>query len=403
MGMPSGIGKTYVKRQASSWGTAESSFSDTTDLFGTAKFIPSPKIAALVAEYMRGNFHAQPVVAGSREGMEFTLSKKLSGPSSTTPVANPAEHPDALLIKAILGASSIQGYSATNLATGGTISAINYTDGTLTTALSGQAVLVPYSGGRGWVWAKTINTAGSPDVITPACPLAVAPASSGTIYGSNVCYLTPDAPEAFTTQWRGGNANAGVRMRDCVMTGFKMAFKTNGQVDIDATVRTAYADILGGSTPAQYILPFPDLPTIFGANGSRFYSVQAGAQEAVPKVEIEMKQEVKPRGDMNQTDGYLGYDVTDRDITVTVWRTSNNMTTELDTVGSEIDAVQIDLCNIPGRAASILLRNAQISESKTWEDEDGVVMQKSVYKCRPTAADTAGGAPANSPFRIAFG
>lgn len=402
MGYPSALGKLWIKRQAGGAGVAESSFSDVTDILNTEKFLMPTKVQVLLSEYLRGNYHAHLAVPGSREGNEFPIKKKLSGFSATTPTANPTEFPDAVLLKALLGGSSIAGYSATALA-GGIASAINYTDGQLSAALSGHGVLVPYSGGRGWVWAKTINTASAPDVLTPACPLAAAPSGSGVIYGGNTLYLSADAPELFTTQWRGGNANAAVRARDCVPLSCKLTFQAGQQPTSEYQIRVGYPDPgVGGGAPALYSVPWPDLPMIAGVNGGRYYSVEAGAVEAVPKIEIDIRQSVEPRGDVNALDGFLGYDVTDREVIVTVESLSANIGSEFKTVGAETDAIQIDLCTTPGRAWSALIRNAQIRE---WEhaDENGVVKYKRVYHCRPTAGDTAGGNPAGSAFRLVYG
>ena len=116
MGIPTTIGRFAVKEQASSWGTPETSFANANYLEAQIAVL-TPAQASVQAEVMRASWFATTRLDGGKGPTELSLTTPLHGFSTAAPTDHPTEHPDALLLRSVLGANVLGGY-ATDVAGG---------------------------------------------------------------------------------------------------------------------------------------------------------------------------------------------------------------------------------------------------------------------------------------------
>ncbi len=247
---PSRLGRVQIQLQ-SGWGTAVANGSFVDD-DGIECEVGYPEVAqeAITTEAMRSNYAADRILAGSKSGATMSLTMPLHGwAKGATPSGDPATHPDAILLASALGGIYTDGY-ATNITSGGDTDTIAYS-GAPDSNWIGQALMVPISGGYCIGWAKSVDSgANTVDLINA---LTAAPASSGTVYGSNTCFLSNDTRTPFTLFYKAAVSGITVKMVDCVVTAAKITMNAKGQpvgeVTIQATDWTVEA---GAGQTAQY-------------------------------------------------------------------------------------------------------------------------------------------------------
>lgn len=409
MGVPSTLGRFAVKEQSSSWGTPETVFANANFLEATMS-VPTPVQDSVQADVMRADFFAPTRVAGGKAATEISLSMPLHGFSTASPSADPTEHPDALLLRSVLGSGSADGYHASDLS-GGTASAIELTDGTGVAADVGHALLVPISGGHSVGWVSALNSTASPDTYTMIRDLSAAPSSSGAIYGSQVAVLDNTQPTPFTLEWLGSTANMGMRFSDCVVTSATITLNAREQPTLEVTIRAAnWTNGVTGAPSAAALTDRPQMPVVLGDNAARV--IDATGAQACGQVSIAMTAEVVDEVNYSGQ-GISRFVVTKRTAEVTTVTPaassgagSLDNPASLSTPGTSAGALQIDANCTPGRAFSLLIAAGQLKELQSVGDSGGIVavttvMEPGIYTSDSTDTGSVS-SPGNKPFRLAW-
>lgn len=406
------LGQVYVKDQGGSWGTAAGSFG-AVDRMSCKPFFPKLVEEALATDTFRSGFHAQLVQSGSREGMEFTLEHTLQGVNASTPSADPTlQGGDALCLRSVLGSAQSKGYAGALSGSGQLANNIKYPDTTLSADWVGQAALLAcsaYASGRRWVWAKTVTTAATPDELVPWVDLGTAPTASSVSYGSLTFWASNEAPQPFTVAV--GYANGyGVIARDCVCTSAVLEAGGGRLPRIVYTVRAGYWTIEAIAW-AAYTDQYPELPMSAAGNGA-FLFMSLGEGDDLPSVRVEMTQSVAAGKRLDGVDGFGRYRMTERaqKVTITeILQGSGSGSGAFDEgfypPGQAAAELQLDLCAIPGRGASLLVPSQQVLARATFEDENDLVIRKTELGCRPVTSEspTSGAGAVGSHFRFALG
>ncbi len=406
MGFPSNIGKVYVKEQAGSWGTAETSFS-ATDLMSAKPFLPKFVQEALQSQVFRGGWHAVPIQAGSRQGADFTIEHTLQGWSTGGPSGDPTEHPDALLHRSVMGGGASYGYRSNMLhSSGQTTTLAKYTNGQATSAGSGMGVLYNLVGGsREIAWHKTFAD-GAQDDFALWQTMAAAPDYNGgtnIVYGGRTCWQSLTQPTPFTCQVYLGQSDgaAAVQYRDCVVVSARLEGVVGKLPKVVYGVKAGYWSVTGSWTVAQYTDNYPEMPPLYGASGSRV--LYASSPTLFPAFSIELTADVQPADNFAATDGFKKYIVTNREMKVEIKHLVETYASYFPTPGTELaTGLQIDLNTTPGRGCSYFLPTPQVASVVDDEDASGIVTRKTTYMARPTALETAGANAANSHGRVVF-
>lgn len=388
-------GRLAIKEQASSWGTAETSFSATDYLEVQGPIVPPMPRETLSVDTFRPGNTAPPRVPGSKAGGTISFTIPLHGVSSTVPAANPTIHPDATIIKAALGGGAADGYSTT--VTGGT--AATPTDSSIPTAHAGYCSLYPLAAGysAGWNSVVTLNTSSALIFQLADDPVA------GTALGSYVCWLSNDDAVPLTIDWLGSDATAHIRYIDCLPSKITITFAAKQQPSMEVEFTfLSWANVGSGGAPADYAYQYPRIPAFIGANGARA-SVDATAH--CPKtvvIEITQTLEQVECGSADQGVDSLAW--TDRMMRVSVTTTPSDLseTPWTSTPGDTGDPVQIDACTQPGRGVSVLLPRPQVAEQPTPVGNGNLLGVTTIYECTVWSGDTGTTAPADTPARIAF-
>jgi len=411
MGVPSNLGRFAVKTQASGWGTPETVFANA-NFVEAAMSIPTPAQDSVQADVMRADFFATTRVAGGKGPTDISLSMPLHGFSTASPSADPAEHPDALLVRSVLGSGSADGYHASDL-TGGTAGSVELTGATGTADDVGHALLVPISGGHSVGWVSALDTSGSPDAYTLIRDLSAAPSSSGAMYGSQVAVLDNTQPDPFTFEWLGATANAGMRFSDCVVTSATITLNAREQPTLEVTIRAAnWTNGVTGAPSAAALADRPQMPVVLGDNAARVID-SLGAQ-ACGQVSIAMTAEVVD--EINYSgQGISRFVVTKRtaEVTMITPATSGTPTAgsldnpaSLTAPGTAAGAIQVDANTTPGRAFSVLIAAGQVKELQSIGDSGGLVAVTTVVEPGLYTSDTTDTgsvtSPGNKPFRLAW-
>lgn len=400
MGFPREIGRVWLKEQASGWGVEESSFADA-DHISAEAVLPDLVQEELLVPAFRGGFHAHAIEAGERVGSDLVLTHKFEGLSRATPSANPTATPVDLCLKSVLGSQASIGYKAAVASTGQANNKVTYADGDLATSWAGMAVLLAVAAaasGRQFAWAKTITTASNPDELIPWQNLAGATTNGSASYGAIVSWLSLAQPTPFTGQVALGQADGGAvfRLRDGVCPNIKMRLVGGQLASTTYTIRGGYWSKAGTWTPGQYAQTYPQLPMLDVANGARLS--YAGSLTTIPEVEIEMSATMEPARGIG---GFAKWKMTNREVKVTSTHILDDYS-DLTAPGTEVTTgLQIDLCTIPGRAASAFGPTYQAAAHSKDEAAGGFVVRKNVWKFRLPDTETAGANASGSPFRFA--
>jgi len=412
MGIPTSTGRFAVKEQASGWGTAETSFANANFLEAQI-VIPTPAQASVQAEVMRASYFATTRVASGKGPTEVSLTMPLHGFSTDAPTTYPSETPDALLLRAALGASTLFGY-ATDV-TGGSATELTVTSGEA--AICGLAVMAPMavSGDYsiGWVKDKTTTTyTMQRKWALTAAGADQTPDSSGTVYGSNSIYLTATQPTPFTFEWLGSSANVSFRFYDCVVTSATITLNAREQPTLSVTIKAAnWTNVGSGGAPSAAALANrPQMPVVLSDNGARV--VDANAEQKAGSVSIAITTDVADEINYDAPQGLSRFVVTKRTVETTIVgpaaassASSLDNPASLAVPGYDAGAVQIDAGTTPGRAFSALIPSGQLKELQALGDADALVSVTSVIECAMYSGDTTDGstqAAMNTPFRLAF-
>lgn len=396
------LGRLALKTQAA-WGTAESSFSSSTDVLEVeAPFIPQLGMEALRVDTFRPAFTEPPIYPGSKAAVDITIRGPLHGWSATTPTNNPTSFPDALLMARILGnIASGAGYT-TALAAGGSTTATKYTDGQGNTAWEGFAQLLTRSGGYEVGWLTDIDTTTSPDSGTLITAIAAAHSGTGTAYGSLVPYLSADYDlSPLTFQWLGTAASDQIRFFDGAMKSFKLMLRAKRQPMFEATLSFLDWTVVGsGGAPANFAYPWPQMPAWMGSSSPAYLNSSA---KALSEVTIEITQDLIEAPGHSSAQSTAQWIASNRRVTVETLETSTNLSTLLGAPGDDLNVLQVDLNSTPGRAGSFLLANGILIEQPKIEDMGGILgLRRKLGAQDFTDVASASAAPANTAVRFAF-
>ena len=411
MGVPSNLGRFAVREQ-SAWGTEQTTFTNAHFIECTMS-VPTPVQESIQADVMRADHFATTRLAGGKGPVEISLSMPLHGFSSSTPSGNPSEHPDALLLRSVLGSAEQGGYHASDLA-GGSASTLNLTNGTAVVADVGRALLVPLASGHSVGWVSAMADGGDPDTYGLIRDLSAAPHSSGAILGSNSIALDKTQPTPFTLQFLGSTANVSYRYSDAIVTSATINLNAREQPMLEVTIRAAnWTNVGSGGAPtAEALADRPQLPVVLGDNGARV--VNSSGALACGQLSIAMTSEVVD--EINYSgQGISRFVVTKRmvEITAVTPATSGSPAAgaldnpaSLGTPGASVGAIQVDANTTPGRAFSALVAAGQLKELQALGDSGGIVAITTVVEPAQYTSDTTSSgslsSPANTPFRIAF-
>ena len=411
MGVPSNLGRFAVREQSSGWGTPESTFTNAYYL-ECSMSIPTPVQESIQADVMRADHFATTRVAGGKGPVEISLSMPLHGFSTASPSGSPTEHPDALLLRSVLGSAEQGGYHASDLS-GGTASAIELADGTGVVTDVGRALLVPLASGHSVGWVKELDESANPDTYSMIRDLSAAPHSSGAIFGSNAIVLDKTQPTPFTLQFLGSTANVGFRFSDAVVTAATVTLNAREQPTLEVTIRAAsWSNDEGGAPSAEALANRPQLPVVLGDNGARV--VNSAGSLACGQLSIAMTSEVVDEVNFSGQ-GISRMVVTKRSVEVTTVTPATSGTptggaldnpAALGTPGTSVGAIQVDANTTPGRSFSALIANGQLKELQALGDSGGIVAVTTVVEPALYTSDTtdtgAVTSPGNTPFRLAF-
>ena len=412
MGIPTTIGRFAVKEQASSWGTPETSFANANYLEAQIAVL-TPAQASVQAEVMRASWFATTRLDGGKGPTELSLTTPLHGFSTAAPTDHPTEHPDALLLRSVLGANVLGGY-ATDVA-GGSATTLDVTTGVA--SICGSALMPPMATSGdysiGWVKAKASDeyTMQRKWALT-AAGAEQQPNSSGTLYGSNSIFLTNTQPTPFTLEWLGSTANMKFRFSDCVVTSATINLNAREQPQLAVTIRSAnWTNVgSGGSPSAEALTNRPQMPVVLSDNGARV--VNAAAEQKAGSATLTMTADVADEINYDAPQGIAKFVVTKRTVEVqmvapaaSTGESSLDNPASLLAPGTAAGALQLDAGTTPGRAFSALIPSGVVKEVQALGDSNSLVSITTMLECGIYAGDTTDGStPAvmNTPFRVAF-
>lgn len=401
---PLKLGRLALKTQGSGWGTMETSFA-ATDYIEAEVGTPVLVQETHRIDPIRSGFEEPEVFGGSRLIDLPIRIPFLHGFKSTTPSADPVEHPDALIMKLGLGAAVHTGYVATNIASGGTTSTVKVTAGN--TNWRGSGILVPVSGTPAYelVLVGDVNTGATPDEVTPFVTLQRTPSSSGTHYGSNTIYLSTATPSPVTLDWIGPDAGHHVRYGDGLVKSFRVVATAKKPPFMEAVLRfTATRTFPGsGGSLAAYAYGYPALPPLLKPNGSAVYF--NGAWATVSEASFGVECTLGDSEGWASDEGVAQQTVTDRKVTASVLIPSTNtFTDEMLASGAAISKLYAVLaCATPGNCAAFALTAPKLIDCAQFRDRNQLLAVEYTMAGQVYAGDGGAGAGAgNSGARFIF-
>tara|TARA_R110000824_G_scaffold11125_2_gene48373 strand:+ start:1914 stop:3173 length:1260 start_codon:yes stop_codon:yes gene_type:complete len=418
MGIPTTLGRFAVKEQASGWGTPETVFANANFLEAQIT-VPTPGQMSVQADVMRASWFATTRVDGGKGPTEISLTMPLHGFSTAAPTGDATEHPDALLLRSVLGGSAQNGYATDP--NGGDLNTLNVNAAIAN--IGGYAVLAPMAStspveySTGWVKTKTTTAYDMQNNFAlTAAGATQTPDTAGTIFGSNAVFLSNTQPTPFTMEWLGSAANVSFRFSDCVVTSATIDLNAREQPQLGVTIRSANwtnAGSAGGGAPSPADLANrPQMPVVLSDNGARMVS-STGEQKA-GSATITMTAEVADEINYDAPQGISQFVVLKRSTEISVvapalsGATANDVLanpTSLLTPGTAAGAVQLDAGTTPGRAFSVLIPAGQVKEVQALGDTNSLVSITTVMECAIYSGDTTDGTSdpvMDTPFRIAF-
>lgn len=365
----------------------------------------------------KGGYYEIPAVSGSQHGAEFTISAPLHGFSSSTPTDNPAEHPEAQILDAILGSSVSHGYASGGLASSGSdVDTLAYDPPDSNYTIGGAVAVATGSDGNQVGYIK------SQDPVANTLELALAvesvPTASGTIYGANTCFLSSAATNSFSFFWQSLELKTGLILTGCVPTACNI---TMGPKDSFPRMETTFV-VNGISTAdaaadlADFDFSFPVIPVPTGANGSRFcFQTVSGSPDPtdldVEGLSINITQEVVPQLAHGAASGVRDVLVTNRQVEVAFsgilgaknpFDTSPNGSPIVDIANTSRKAIQLQVGSAFGNMLSMFMGAPTQYEVPSIVDMGGVFGLSFTFRPGNYTGDTGSAAVTNSDFRISF-
>lgn len=399
-------GRIAVKEQGSGWGTAETSFSATDYMEIEAPFVPPMAQETLTVDTYRPDFAPTIKQGGSQTPTPLSVKMPLHGWSTATPSGDPTIHPDATILKALMGGFATDGYT-TAVTTGSTTSLVNITNGSADTAWAGYAQLAAGATKNVIWWAKTIDTGVSPDTIVPlVTTLAEAPAA-GTAYGSYVLWLAGAGtqPTPLTLDWLGTVSTSHFRYWDGLPTKARIVLNVKQQPMVESLefMFMRRTNVGSGGAPSGYSYGYPQMPACIGTNG--FRALFSGGSAICPGsvvIDIEQTLEEDPCGSADH--GVATLVATNRTAVVTLVTTPSDMSAApwTYTPGSTPNALQVDANTTPGRAFSLAVASPQVTEIPVPTPTGNLLGLSYKIEGLTYTGDTGSTAPADTYFRLAF-
>ena len=398
--MESKIGRIAVVSQ-SAWGTAESVPIADTGTVECEISYPTTEQEALVQESLKGNWHADTVVAGAKRAT-LSLSMVLHGWDTTgaTITTDPTVtlNPEMLLLKSALGGLVATGY--TNTVTGGTASVA--TNSATASGWVGNAQLYDLGSSDysvGWVKSSTGTD------VTFIRDLSAAPDGSATVaWGSATAYLTKSAMSPLTIFYQGPDTGAAgngatLRLSDCVVTSATITINPKEQPKLSCEISCGNWDITGSGLTDFFDYSYTQMNPLIGVNGARF--VTAAGETPAFSGEFSIENTVAEVTSLGSTQGLAECGSTSRTVTGTLVLPASNSFT-LKSPGQALGVVQVDLASSPGQSFSILVPTATVSEMETIGDRDGIIAINNTSVTSKYTSDAADDDAGNSAFRIAW-
>lgn len=393
---PNKLGRIALKIQGSGWGTAETTFASTAYIEAEVG-VPKMVRESLRFDPIRSGFEEPEVLGGSKAGIEIPVRFPLHGWSAATPSTDATEHPDALLIRLALGLNALTGYTAANIASGGTTSLVKFTTGNVN--WEGSGMLIPVSGTPGYelIAMSDIDLTPTPDTGVPLVTMQRTPLSSGAHYGSNTIYLANDTPSPITMDWIGVDAGHHTRYSDGLVKNLKITGSVKKGPMLEATLRFTGTPAFPGSggSLAAYSYGFPLIPPSIQANGAGVYFNGAwltGMSETVFSVDCTLA-DVDGWG---SAEGVAQQLVTDRKVSATILMPSTStFSTDILAPGTAITKLMaIFACANPGRSAGFVLPAPVLTGTANFADRGGLLAI--TYEMAPQVFASDGGVGAGA-------
>ena len=365
----------------------------------------------------KGGYYEIPAVSGSQHGAEFQVSFPLHGVSSATPTDNLAEHPDAMILDALLGSSVRHGYGAAKVASSGSdVDTVKYDPPDTNYTVGGALAVATASDGNQVGYVKSQDPVAN--TLELACALDSAPTASQTIYGSNTCFLSTAATNSFSFFWQSLELKSGLILTGCVPTSGTI---TMGPKDSYPKMEVTFlvngistADALANLTDFDYSFPVIPVPT--GANGSRFVFQSVSGAPAVTALDVEgvsinITQEVTPQLGHGAASGVRDVLVTNRNVEVSFsgilgaknpFDTSPDGRPIVDIANTSRKGIQLQVGSSFGNIASFFMGAPTQYEVPSITDMGGVHGIAFTFRPGNYTGDTGSAAVTNSDFRIAF-
>jgi len=395
------LGRIAIKAQ-SAWGTAETTGFTALE----CESVLPPTGREIHERYgstiTGGHYHLKPV-DGSQFGQEISITMPIHGWSASPGTASPTAHPEALILSAILGASSTQNYVAEGVdgvnTAGASIdvsSSVNYATGKAIGVYNNDATPVFQTG-----FIKSIDSESSPAAVTLATNFTGSLADNANIQGSHTSYLsTDDITQFFTIEWRSVVNNSRVLLDSCVPSSVELTLGPKGQPMISATfVCNGITPTADGSALTAASFDYPVLPAAIGNNAAKLLR-GASTATAVHELSINISQTLAPKLDHNAGSGVAGLVATERTVEVSF---SELLTAAPRvSVDSTEDSLYLQLSGGPGNTMVLFMGAPILTAIGDLGDADGLISQSKTFAPGSYSADDSDTAPGDTDFRVAF-
>ena len=399
------IGRIRVAEQ-SAWGTAATSFTHAVEAEVGA--YPALATEAIMTDALTAHHYHSAVISGSKVGGTLSLTIPIHGWSSSSDPSTCAagdRTADQIFVEHALGSMFYGNRTAeTTSLTGGSTTSATFAAGNVPTDVrSGEAILVPISGGYsvGWVQTQDVDGGGGSDSLTLSNELADTPSSSGHCYGGMTAAMTNGTTTTpLTIQYQMANSNSVVRLVDCVVT--SLSIDINPKEQPKMTIELQAGDWVNdgtGGAPGNYdYASTGQLPVAIGANGSRL--LLGGTASNVASFNIAFTNEIVEAKSHASSQGLAQFVCVNRSCAVSYTMPAETITAQQP---GHTQRIQLDVgANTVGNCLSVYIPSGVLTSQAALGDSDGLIAETFEYAAGLFMSDSTNTAPGNTSARIAF-
>lgn len=369
-----------------------------------------------------GGFYELPPISGSQHGATFSLKMPLHGFSTSVPTDNPADHPEYVFMKSVLGGGNGANYFAGEVvASGSDADTIKLSGAQTENFRVGNAAAFLASDGSTYDIGFIDHVDSAADTLSLRVPMSIsAVTDSSASYGSNTAYLSTGAPTSFTFVTRSVQNNSQVLLTGCVPTSFSISMGPKDQLIAEFEF---IANTIEGSTASDaitdYDYTYPVLPVPIGSNAARcvFRDGSSATAIDVKSLSVSAEQTLVPQLGHGATTGVRDLLVSDRNVTMTFtsilgtvnpYDTSPDGIPQLDlenTAANIVKSIQFSIMGAgPGQGFAMALMEPINMNPAELADDEGILVQNFTLKPGNYSGDTvdASDVAGNSDFRVAF-